>query len=68
VVAHVSGKRIVIISMYIPDLNSTQTKDKSKEVLTSRLDAIKEIVQQEQLYNPHTEVIVASNSNQHNPL
>lgn len=68
VVAHVGGKRIVIVSVYIPDLSSTQTKDESKEVLTSRLDAIKGIVQQEQLRDPHTEVIVAGDFNRHNPL
>ena len=44
VVAHARGKRIVIVLVYIPNLSSTQTKDESKEVLTSRLDAIKEIV------------------------
>jgi len=68
VVAHVGGKKLVVVSVYIPDLKSMRTKDESWEALTSRLDMIKEIVQEEQLRDPYTEVVVAGDFNRHNPL
>lgn len=68
VVAHVGGKKLVVVSVYIPDLKLIRTKDENWEALTSRLDMIKEAVQREQLRDPHTEVVVAGDFNRYNPL
>ena len=68
VVAYVGGRKLVVVSVYIPTLKSMQNRDKGREALTSRLDIIREVVQREQLRDPHTEVIVAGDFNRHNPL
>lgn len=61
VVAYVEGRRLVVVSVYIPDLKSMQTKEKGREALT------KDVVQREKLRGPHTEVVVAGDFNRHNP-
>jgi hypothetical protein len=68
VVTYVGGRKLVIVSVYIPDLKSTRTKEEGWEALTSRLNLIKDVIQQEQLCDPHTEVVVAGDFNRHNPL
>jgi exonuclease III len=69
VVTHVGGRRLTIVSVYIPDLSSsTRTKEENLEELRSRLHAIDELVQRERLRDPHTEVVVAGDFNRHIPL
>jgi len=63
VVAYVGGRKLVVVSVYIPTLKSMQNRDKGREALTSRLDIIREVVQREQLRDPRTEVIIASDFN-----
>ena len=46
VVAHIGGRRLIIVSVYIPDLSSsTRTREENMEELISRLQAIDELVQ-----------------------
>jgi len=60
VVAHVGGRRLIIMSVYIPDLSSSmRIREENMEELSSRLQAIDELVQRERLRDPHTEVAVA---------
>lgn len=69
VVAHIGGRRLIIVSVYIPDLpSSTRTRGENMEELGSRLQAIDKLVQRERLRYPHTEVVVAGDFNRHNPL
>ena len=68
VVAYVGGRRLVVVSVYIPDLKSMPTKEEGREALTSRLGMIRDVVQREQLRDPCTEVVVAGDFNRHNPL
>ena len=69
VVAHVGGRMLVIVSVYIPDLSSsTRTREENLEELSIRLHAIDELVQRERLRDPHTEVVVAGDFNRHNPM
>ncbi|KAF2186089.1 hypothetical protein K469DRAFT_574672 [Zopfia rhizophila CBS 207.26] len=44
IVALVGGRKLVIVSVYIPDLCSRRTKEENLEALTSRLDMINELV------------------------
>ncbi|KAF9728557.1 zinc knuckle [Paraphaeosphaeria minitans] len=69
VVAHIGGRRLIIVFVYIPDLSSsTRTREENMEELSSRLQAIDELVQRERLRDPHTEMVVAGDFNRHNPL
>lgn len=68
VVAHTGGKKLVVVSVYIPDLKSMRPKYEGWEALTSRLAMIKDVVLREQLRGPHTEVIVVGDFNRQNPL
>jgi phage tail sheath gpL-like len=44
VVAQIGERKMVIVSMYIPDLSSRRTKEENLDALTSRLDMINELV------------------------
>lgn len=68
VVAHIRQRRILIVSVYIPDLCSRRTKEENLEELTSRLEMINEMVQNELLRDPHTDVVVAGDFNRHSQL
>jgi len=69
VVAHVGGRKLMVVSVYILDLSSsTRTREENKEELSSRLRTIEELVQQEKLRDPQTKVIIAGDFNRHNPL
>lgn len=68
VVAHIKQRRLLIVSVYIPDLCSRRTKDENLEELSSRLDMIRGLVETEQLRDPHMEVVIAGDFNRHNPL
>ena len=68
VVAHIGGRKLVIVLVYIPDLYLRRTKEENLEALTSRLDKINELVQQERLRDPYTEIVIAGDFNRHNPL
>lgn len=68
VVAHVTQRRLLIVSVYIPDLCSRRTKDKNLEELCTRLDMIRGLVDAERLRDLHTEVVIAGDFNRHNQL
>lgn len=68
ILAHISGKRIVLVSVYIPDLNVRRNNEENLEELSSRVEMISKLVQDELLRDPHTEVIIAGDFNRHNPL
>jgi hypothetical protein len=68
IVAHVDGRKLIIVSVYIPDLCSRRTKEENLEELTSRLEMINGLVSNELLRDPHTEVVIAGDFNRHNPL
>jgi exonuclease III len=69
VVAHVGGRKLVIVSVYIPDLSLlTRTREENLEELGIRLHTIDELVQRKRLRDPHTEIVVTGDFNRHNPL
>ena len=68
VVAHISQRRIVIVSVYIPDLCWKRSKEENFEKLASRLKVINRLIEKELLRDPHTEVVIAGDFNRHNPL
>jgi endonuclease/exonuclease/phosphatase family metal-dependent hydrolase len=69
VVAHVGGRKLVMVLVYIPDLSSsTRIREENMEELNSRLRTIDELVQRERLGDPHIEVVVAGDFNRHNLL
>jgi hypothetical protein len=68
VMAHIEERRLIIVSIYIPDLCARRTKEENLEELSSRLGAISKLIQEEKLRNPHTESIIASDFNRHNLL
>ncbi|OCK75878.1 hypothetical protein K432DRAFT_408649 [Lepidopterella palustris CBS 459.81] len=60
--AHIGGRRLVIVSVYIPNLSSRRTKEENLEELSSRLEMISRLVQDKLLRDPHTEVVIAGDS------
>ena len=68
VVAHVGQRKLMIVSVYIPDRCSRRTKEENLEELSSRLEMINGLIQGELLRDPHTEVVIAGDFNRHNPL
>ena len=68
VLAYISERRLVVVSVYILDLYARRTKEENLEKLNSRLEMIKELVQRELIHNSHIEIIVASDFNRHSPL
>jgi exonuclease III len=68
VMAHIEGRKLIVVSVYMPDLCSRRTKDENLEELSSRLEAISKLIQEERLRDPHVEAIVAGDFNRHNPL
>lgn len=68
VLAHIGRRRMLVVSVYIPDLCSRRTKQENLEEHTSRLEMIDELVQNELLRDPHIEVVVAGDFNRYNPL
>jgi hypothetical protein len=67
-VAHIRQRRLLIVSVYIPDLCSRRTRDENLEELKNRLDIVRGLVEAERLRDPHTEVVIAGDFNRHNPL
>ncbi|KAF2257998.1 hypothetical protein CC78DRAFT_480267, partial [Lojkania enalia] len=66
---YISGRKLIIVLVYILDISLLiRTREENLEELSSRLQAINRLVQQERLYNLYTEVVVASNFNRHNLL
>ena len=68
VVAYIGERRLVVMSVYIPDLCSRRTKEENLKELGSRLEMIKELAQKELIHDPHTEMVIAGDFNRHNPL
>jgi exonuclease III len=68
VIAHIEGRKLIVVSVYVPDLSSQRTKDENLEELSSRLEAISKLIQEERLRDSHIEAIVAGDFNRHNPL
>ena len=68
VMAYINQRRILIVSVYIPDLCWKRSKEENSEKLTSRLEVINRLVETELLRDPHTEVVIAGDFNRHNPL
>ena len=60
---HVGRKDIVVVSVYIPNLSSTQINEEALEALDSRISRIKQVVQQGQLHDLHTKAVVTSDFN-----
>jgi hypothetical protein len=44
VMAHIEGRRLIVVSIYIPDLCARRTKKENLEELSSRLKAISKII------------------------
>lgn len=61
-------RRIVVISVYIPDYSSRRTREKNRQKPESRLSLINRLAQEELLYDPRTEFFIAGDFNRHNPL
>jgi exonuclease III len=68
VMAHIGRRRLIVISVYIPDLYARRTKEENLEELSNRLEIISRLIKKEQQYDPHTEVVITGDFNRHNPL
>jgi hypothetical protein len=68
VIVHIEGRRLIVVSIYIPDLCSRRTKEENLKELSSRLKATSKLIQEERLCNLHIEAIIADDFNRHNPL
>ena len=68
IVAYIGERRLVVVSVYIPDLCSRRTKEENLEELSSRLEMIKRLAQDELIRDPHTEIVIAGDFNRHNQL
>jgi hypothetical protein len=68
VLVYIGGRRLVVVSVYIPDLCARRTKEENLGELNSRLEKIKELGQRELIHNSRTEIIVASDFNRHSSL
>ena len=65
---YIGGRKLVVVSVYIPDLCARRTKDENLEELSKRLKIISRLVEEERLHDPHTEVVIAGDFNRHNQL
>ena len=68
VIAHIEGRKLIIVSVYMPDLCSRRTREENLKELSSRLEAISKLIQEERLQDSHIEAIVAGDFNRHNSL
>jgi hypothetical protein len=60
---YISGRKLVVVSVYIPDLCAWRTKDENLEKLSNRLKIISRLVEEERLHDPYTEVVIAGDFN-----
>jgi exonuclease III len=63
IVAHVNGRKLIIVLVYILDLYLRRTKKENLKELTSRLEIINRLVLNKLLRNLHTEVVITGDFN-----
>ena len=63
VVAYIGERRLVVVLVYVPNLCSRRTKEENLKELSSRLEKIKGLAQDELIHDPYMEIVIAGDFN-----
>jgi hypothetical protein len=68
IAAYSDEKKLMVVLVYIPNLCSRKMKEENLEELSSKLEMIKRLAQDELIRNPHMEIVITIDFNRHNQL